>query len=186
MCKICQYICVCHISVSDRRTQICRVQLSYVNISDMQMYWHILHMRKHLQSTYIYTTGPLGSPGSDVPISIYPVWLFENEYLISPEKLQQQVWDYIFWHSCYPNNVQYSARLDCGKLEYFWPAHTSCLWCSKCAKPHVPFIKAQPHSLPEMGPESLRAQKDVTHLWSPDLVPDGTRNFNILIMLKDS
>ncbi len=43
-----------HISISGRQTRICRAQLSYINISDMQMYWHILHMQKHLWSTYIY------------------------------------------------------------------------------------------------------------------------------------
>jgi hypothetical protein len=34
--------------------QICGAQLSYVNSSDMQMYWHILHMWKHLWSMHIY------------------------------------------------------------------------------------------------------------------------------------
>ena len=33
---------------------ICRTQLSYINSSDIQMYWHILHMQKHLWSMHIY------------------------------------------------------------------------------------------------------------------------------------
>ena len=34
--------------------QICRAQLSYINRSDTQMYWHISHMQKHLRSMHIY------------------------------------------------------------------------------------------------------------------------------------
>ena len=43
-----------HISIYGRWIQICRAKLSYINSSDMQMYWHILHMWKHLRSTHIY------------------------------------------------------------------------------------------------------------------------------------
>jgi hypothetical protein len=42
---------VLRISVSGQRN---RAKLSYINSSDTQMYWHILHMRKHLQSIHIY------------------------------------------------------------------------------------------------------------------------------------
>ena len=43
-------IAVLCISDSTCQTQICGAQLSY----DMHMYWHILHMRKHLRSMHIY------------------------------------------------------------------------------------------------------------------------------------
>ena len=45
---VCQnYACkivVLHISIHGRQKRICRAKLSYVNSSDMQMYWYILHM----------------------------------------------------------------------------------------------------------------------------------------------
>jgi hypothetical protein len=42
------------ISNSACQKQIYGAQLSYVNSSDMQMYWHILHMWKHLWLMHIY------------------------------------------------------------------------------------------------------------------------------------
>ena len=45
------YLCkivVFRTSVSDGQSQICKAQLLYINGSDMQMYWHILCMQKHL------------------------------------------------------------------------------------------------------------------------------------------
>jgi hypothetical protein len=44
---LCIFMSACH-------KRICGAQLSYVNSSDIQMYWHILHMWKDLRSTHIY------------------------------------------------------------------------------------------------------------------------------------
>ena len=42
------------VSISGRQKQICRAKISCLNSSDTQMYWHMLHMRKHLQPMHIY------------------------------------------------------------------------------------------------------------------------------------
>ena len=52
---VCQnYLCKIVLLGSAGQKRICGAHLSYVNSSDTQMYWHILHMRKHLQSIHIY------------------------------------------------------------------------------------------------------------------------------------
>ena len=50
---LCKIVVLC-ISISGRWEQICGEELSYVNSSDMQMYWHMLHMWQHLWSMHIY------------------------------------------------------------------------------------------------------------------------------------
>jgi hypothetical protein len=46
---------VLRISVSACQKWICGPHLSYINMWHTQMYWHILHMQKHLQvNTYLF------------------------------------------------------------------------------------------------------------------------------------
>src|ERR1700689_2579341 len=47
-------IVVLYISNFACQKWICGAQLFYINSSGTQMYWHILHMQKHLQSMHIY------------------------------------------------------------------------------------------------------------------------------------
>ena len=49
----CKIVVHC-VSVSGKQSWVCKVQLSYGNSSDIQMYWHIWHMQKHLWSIHIY------------------------------------------------------------------------------------------------------------------------------------
>jgi hypothetical protein len=50
---LCKIVLLC-IFVPTCQKRMCRAQLYYVNSSDMQMYWHILHIWKHLWSMHIY------------------------------------------------------------------------------------------------------------------------------------
>jgi hypothetical protein len=53
---LCKIVTLC-ISDSTCQKQICGAQLSYINSSDMQMHWHILHMQKHLFKYIKYGKG---------------------------------------------------------------------------------------------------------------------------------
>lgn len=85
----------------------------------------------HSFHVYTYTTGPPCSPGSDVAISMYPVWSFESEYLIAPGSGSDlNKYDILYSNThairiMSPKVLNSSDRLNCSRKK----PHTPCPTC---------------------------------------------------------